>query len=212
MKKVLLTLCLMLGVTFVNAQRLNLYSSYAFDDKVDSYYSSTDYYEGTIKGGYQWGAGIEFSPRPDYAAELMYLRQDTQVPLRYQTGLGSVQSENLELDLNYILLSAGRTITAPSNENIEGFGNILLGCGFGDVSNGASERSATKFAWGLRLGANVFASESVGIKLHVLMLSLVQGAGGGFYFGTGGGGVGVSTYSSMYQFAVGGALILRKPQ
>jgi hypothetical protein len=211
MKKVILALCLMLSVTFVNAQRLNLYAAYAFDDKVDSYYSSTDYYEGTIKGGLQWGAGIEFSPRPDYAAELMYLRQDTHVPMRYQTGIGSVQNQDLDLNLNYILLSAGRTITAPSNENIEGFGNILLGAGFGNVTNGSTERSATKFSWGLRLGANVFASESVGIKLHVLMLSLVQGAGGGFYFGTGGTGVGVSTYSSMYQFAVGGAIILRKP-
>jgi hypothetical protein len=37
-------------------------------------------------------------------------------------------------------------------------------------------------------------------------MSAVQSAGGGLYFGTGGGGAGVSTYSSMYQFGLGGGL------
>jgi hypothetical protein len=212
MKKVLLAVSFCLVAAFASAQRLNLYSSYAFDDKVDSYYSGTDYYEGTIKGGYQWGAGIEFSPKPDYAAELLYLRQDTHAPLRYQNGIASVQNTNFDLKLNYLLLSAGRMVTLPANDQVEGFGNILLGCNFINVANPSTsfEGSATKFSWGLRLGTNIFASENVGFKIHVLMLSVVQGAGGGFYFGTGGGGVGVSTYSTMYQFAIGGALVLRK--
>jgi len=212
MKKVLLALSLTLVVTLAQAQRLNLYSGYAFDDKVDSYYSSTSYYEGTIKGGYQWGAGIEFSPREDYAAELLYLRQDTHAPMRYQDGVASVQNVNFDLKLNYLLLSAGRSMTLPANDQIEGFANLLLGCNFINVANPNSsfDGSATKFSWGARLGANIFANENVGIKIQVLMLSVVQGAGGGLYFGTGGVGAGVSTYSSMYQFTVGGALVLRK--
>jgi hypothetical protein len=213
MKKILLLLCITFGATLTYAQvRLNLYGAYAFDDKVDSYYSSSDYYEGTIKGGLQWGGGIEFSPKPDYAAELLYLRQDTHAPIRYQAGIGSQNSLDLDLNLNYLLLSAGRSITLPANDQVEGFANILVGCNFLNASNPATtfDESATKFAWGARIGANVFASENIGIKIHVLMLSIVQGAGGGIYFGTGGSGVGVSTYSTMYQFAVGGALILRK--
>ena len=47
--------------------------------------------------------------------------------------------------------------------------------------------SATKFAWGLRLGANIWASEKMAIKLQGQLMSAVQGAGGGLYFGTGGG-------------------------
>ena len=40
-------------------------------------------------------------------------------------------------------------------------------------------------------------------------MSPVQGAGGGFYFGTGGAGAGVSTYSTIYQFNVGGSINFR---
>jgi hypothetical protein len=212
MKRTLLASCLVLTTIFASGQRLNLYSAYAFDDKVESFYSSSEYYEGTIKGGYQWGAGIEFSPRPDYAAELLYLRQDTQAPIRYQTGLASATTTNFDLKLNYLLLSAGRSMTLPSNDQVEGFANILVGCNFINVANPTSafEGQATKFSWGARIGTNIFASENIGFKIHVLMLSVVQGAGGGLYFGTGGSGVGVSTYSTMYQFAIGGALVLRK--
>ena len=33
--------------------------------------------------------------------------------------------------------------------------------------------------------------------------------GGGLYFGTGGAGAGVSTYSSYYQFNLGGGLVFK---
>jgi hypothetical protein len=91
---------------------------------------------------------------------------------------------------------------------VEGFGGGMLGAAFINVKNpdNGNDNSATKFAWGLRLGANIWASERVGIKLQGQLMSAVQGAGGGLYFGTGGGGVGVSTYSSMLQFGLGGGL------
>jgi len=136
MKKVLLALGLMLSVSFAYAQRLNLYAAYAFDDKVDSYYSSSEYYEGTIKGGFQGGAGIEFTPIPDYGVELLYLHQSTHAPMRYQGGIfGSTTNTNFSLKMNYLLLSAGRSITLPSNENIEGFANLLLGADFLTAQN-----------------------------------------------------------------------------
>jgi len=37
----------------------------------------------------------------------------------------------------------------------------------------------------------------------------VQSVGDGFYFGTGGAGAGVSTYSSMLQFALRGGLTFK---
>jgi len=49
-------------------------------------------------------------------------------------------------------------------------------------------------------------TERVGIKLQAEVISAVQGAGGGFYFGSGGSGAGISTYSSMYQWSLGGGL------
>jgi len=66
---------------------------------------------------------------------------------------------------------------------------------------------AEKFAWGLRLGGIIWTPGRVGIKLQAQLLSAVQSAGGSVYFGTGGAGAGVSMYSSMYQFGVGGGLV-----
>ncbi|MNE86539.1 hypothetical protein D3C80_1836510 [compost metagenome] len=74
--------------------------------------------------------------------------------------------------------------------------------------NNGNESSATKFAWGLRGGVNIFPSPKVGIKLQASLLSSVQAVGGSFYFGTGGTGAGVSNYSSMLQFVIGGGLTL----
>ena len=58
---------------FTPVLRLNLYSMYAFDDKVDSRYSSTEYFNGTIKGGYQWGGGLEYLMMPQQGFEISYL-------------------------------------------------------------------------------------------------------------------------------------------
>jgi hypothetical protein len=44
------------------------------------------------------------------------------------------------------------------------------------------------------------------------LLSIPQGAGGELYFGTGGAGAGVSTYSTMMQFALGGGLTFKLGQ
>ena len=49
---------------------LNLYGAYVFDDKFDTYYSSSNYYEGKIKGGFQWGVGVEYMVQPEYGVEL----------------------------------------------------------------------------------------------------------------------------------------------
>ena len=69
--------------------------------------------------------------------------------------------------------------------------------------------SATKFAWGLRLGSNIWVSEKIGLKIQAQLLSATQSMGGGLYFGTGGAGAGVSTYSSYYQFNLGGGLVFK---
>jgi hypothetical protein len=77
-----------------------------------------------------------------------------------------------------------------------------------DPDNGKSA-SATKFAWGIKAGVNVWASEKVGIKLQASLLSAVQAVGGSVYFGTGGAGAGVSGFSSFYQFVLGGGLTFK---
>jgi len=188
--------------------RLNGYAMYVFDDKFDSYYSPGDYYEGKFKGGLQWGVGIEYMPTPMNGIELLYLNQQTTAPTTYAyPGLSGIKTTNFDVGFNWAMLAFNRHMRKPGSK-VEGFGGGMLGAAFINVDNPDNNtgNSATKFAWGLRLGANIWASEKVAIKLQTQLLSAVQGAGGGLYFGTGGAGAGVSTYSSMLQFGLGGGI------
>jgi hypothetical protein len=210
MKKILLTLIIIpfiFNSAFSQGKRINLYGAYVFDDEVTSSYDSYNYFNGKIKGGFQYGAGIEFMKGDEFGVELLWQAQSTTAPTHYNYGYNAERFTELNVDLNYALLGLTQHMQKPGSK-VEGYGGIMLGCLFASVdnpNNGNSE-SAEKFAWGLRLGANVWASDRVAIKLQGQILSAVQGAGGSLYFGTGGAGAGVSTYSSMLQFSIGGGL------
>jgi|SRR5688572_1360693 len=188
--------------------RLNGYAVYVFDDQFDSYYSNSDYYNGKFKGGLQWGVGLEYMPSPMNGIELVYLNQQTTAATSYWApGQIAEKHTNFDVGFNWAMLAFNRYMKKPGSK-VEGFGGGMLGAAFINVKNpdNGNENSATKFAWGFRLGANIWASEKMAIKLQGQLMSAVQGAGGGLYFGTGGGGVGVSTYSSMLQFGLGGGI------
>ena len=187
--------------------KLNAYGAYVFDDKFDTYYTSNQYIEGKIKGGFQWGAGLEYALHDDYGIELVYYRQDTEVPITYDGFGGGLTNSTVELGVNYIMLGGMRYLNT-ANEKVQPYGGLLAGMVIFENKSpqGSQEDSYTKFAWGLRLGVNIWASERVALKLQAQLLSAVQGAGGGLYIGTGGAGAGVSTYSTIYQFGLGGGL------
>jgi opacity protein-like surface antigen len=191
--------------------RLNTYGGYIFDDRVDSYFSNSSYYDGVIKGGFQWGAGLEYHIPGKGAIELQYLRQDTNAPTIYQDG-GSIQNTNFDLALNWIMLNGTRYF--PVNETIEPFVGAGFGMGIFALDNPDNGRStnATKFAWNIRGGTNIWLAENVAFRVQASLMSAVQSVGGGFYFGTGGAGAGLSSYSSMYQFGFEGGLVFRIPQ
>lgn len=193
--------------------RLNLYGGYVFDDAFDSYYDNTNFYDGKIKGGFQWGGGIEYMLRPEYGIEILYIRQDTHAPTTYAKGTAVpvvVEQTDFDLAMNYIMLGGSRHIVA-GNGKVEGFGGLMAGMVIAELKNpdNGREDSAEKFAWGLRAGGIFWASEKAGIKLQAQLLSAVQSMGGGFYFGTGGAGVGVGSYSTIYQFTLGGGLVFK---
>jgi hypothetical protein len=212
MKRILLV-SLLLSFYSIHAQtwRLNGYAMYAFDDAVDSYYSTTSYFNTTIKGGLVWGAGLEYVVHESNGIELLYMRQDTKAPTKYYQG--GDKSSDFDIGINYIMLGFNR-YQRFENQKVEGFGGLGLGVGIFDITkpaNGANpgaKQSSTKFAWSLKLGVNIYASEKFGIKLQTGLLSAVQSVGGGLYFGTGGAGAGVSTYSSMLQFQIGGGIVI----
>ena len=209
MKRILFTTffaLILCGIGQAQGLRLNGYAAYVFDNSFDTRYSNTSYLNGRINGGLQWGAGLEYLMSEDYGIELMYYRQDTDIPINYYYNFD--RSDIIDASVNYIMIGGARYVNTGGP--LQPYGGLMLGMAiFDNKSPEAGEPSgATKFAWGLRLGSNIWVSERVGLKAQALLLSAVQGFGGGFYFGTGGVGTGVSTYSTILQFSLGGGITI----
>lgn len=214
MKIIIYTFSLVLLSVCAHGQavQLNAYAGYVFDDKFDTYYTSTEYLEGKIKGGLMWGAGVEVRLKEYFGAELIYLHQDTDVPVSFY--YNGVVNRTIDLGASFIMLGGVRYMTVRSGK-AEPYGGLMLGMAIYNNKNPvdpAQETSMTKFAWGARLGTNIWMSDKVGIKLQAYLLSAVQSAGGGFYVGTGGAGTGVTSYSTIFQFGLGGGLIFKVKQ
>lgn len=173
------------------------FESYTFADKFDTQYGT-----GKIQDGFQWGAGLEFGLSETAAVELIYQNLKTDV---YYQGFDRRYDGNV--GINYAMLGGTRYL--PVNDKISGFGSGDLGVAWSNPDSSLDSESVTKFAIGGRLGVRIMASEKVSLRLHAQLLSPVQWAGGGFYFGTGGGGAGVSTGSTIWQFNLGGSLNFR---
>jgi hypothetical protein len=188
--------------------RINLYGSYTFEDSFDSYYDLGNYYQGQIQDGLQYGAGVEFEIKPSTFLELSYLRQDTNAPTQYYNGGLFDKYADFDVAMNYIMLGGNHSFRQV-NSPIEGFGGLMAGIAIIDIKNPKTSfsDSATKLAWGLKGGAIIWATKSIGVKLQAQLLSVSQSVGGGVYFGTGGVGAGISSYSSVYQFSLGGGLV-----
>ena len=147
--------------------------------------------------------------------ELQYLNQQTTAPITYLDGNfggGQIQNTTFDLSENWIMLNG--TNYFPVSEVAEPFFGFGIGMGIFNADNpdNGKSQNATKFAWSLRGGSNFWFSEKVGIRIQASLMSAVQGAGGGLYFGTGGAGAGVSTYSTMYQFGFDGGLVFKFPR
>jgi hypothetical protein len=212
LKKIIISLALVAGIaSLASAQsiRFNGFAAYVFDDKVDSYYDPSNNYNGTINGGLQWGGSFEFMAGPSKGIELKYLRRDAIAPMNYYYNNTNQKHKDFELALNYILL--GGTNYFQTGGKVEPYAGASLGMCILTIKNAeaGNDDQATKFAWGIKLGTNIWVSDKVGIKLQADLLSVTQSAGGGLYFGTGGGGAGVGLYSTMYQWGLGGGLTFK---
>jgi hypothetical protein len=222
MKK-FMTIAAIFGCMTASAQeiRINAYTSYAFDDAVNSFNSPTSFFDGRINGGLIWGGGFEYVTDQGVGIELSYLRMDTKAPITYFSNRPptGARSGTFDVAMNYIFL--GGTRYKKLSPIAEVFGGMQLGAAVinvtrpGEAQLGEQSESATKFAWGIRGGANLYPGGDegrIGLKLQIGLLSPVQAVGGGLFFGTGGAGAGVTTFSTITQFTMGGGLTFRLKQ
>ncbi|MBK0369969.1 hypothetical protein [Flavobacterium agrisoli] len=188
--------------------RINLYGAYAFEDSFDSYYDLGDYYQGQLQGGFMYGAGVEFEVKPGSFVEISYQRMDSNAPTQYYNGGFFDKYADFDVATNYLMVGGNQSFRRAGSP-VEGFIGGMLGIGIIGIDNPETNfsDSATKFAWGIKGGMTYWASSAVGIKMQAQLLSVTQSVGGGVYFGTGGVSTGLSSYSSIYQFTLGGGLV-----
>ncbi len=144
---------------------------------------------------------------PVQSVEISYLRLDTDAPMNYYNN--GAQYSVLNVATNYILAGGNRYF--PTGTAVEPYAGAQLGVAIFNVENPDSGKSgnATKFAWTITAGLNLWATDKIGLKIQTGLISAVQGIGGGLYFGTGGVGGGVNAYSSFYHFYIGVGLALK---
>ncbi len=202
MKRLSLLAVALFSATLLIAQpsvTLLTFGGYAFDDRINFNLSNGFYGNGRIDGGFKWGAGLEFAVSEESAIELVYQNMKTNVSLQ-----GQIERYEGTVGINYLMI--GGTRYALVNDRVAGFGSLDIGASWGNPDENFESDGTTKFAWGGRLGLRVKATEQVSLRIHAQLLSPVQWAGAGFFFGTGGASAGVTTGSTIYQFSLGGSL------
>jgi len=210
MKKIILTVSLITGFTIMaSAQqfRMNAYGAYAFDDKISYQNTNTEYYEGTVQGGFQWGLGLEYVLPSNIAIDFKYLHQDTKAPFTYYNN--GIKNKTFELGINYYLF--GGTYYFELDKSImEPY--LGLGVGWASLSSkndtAASGGSRSAFAFNFKGGTNIWFSKKLGLKLQAELIS-ASAATGGAYFWTYYGPVYANTYTSLNQFSLGGGLVYK---
>jgi outer membrane protein W len=210
MKKIIVSLCLIAGISSIaTAQlRLNAYGAYVFNDGIETYNNATQYANATVEGGFQWGFGLEYMVRDGKGIEFKYVHQDANVPVTFVNG-GPAQKGTGKLGINYYMFG-GSNYFKLDNEKIEPY--LGAGLGWASLNNNTAGAmggtNKTAFAWNLKGGTNIWFSKKVGLKLDVEFLSAVA-ATGGAYFWSYWGPVYATTYTSLNQFSLGGGLVFK---
>lgn len=206
MKKLLLVAGIFVSALTLNAQTrgdigLDLYGGYTFGDKI---YSNSSYVE--IQDAFQYGAGLEFFVRNTKSIELKYLRMDTNTPIFAPTIANPLQitQANVGNDssaINYVLV-AGNNYFQTGNPKLVPFAGVGVGVGWASGDQSTSAR----FAWDVKAGFKIKASDVVSVKLQAYFQTIWGSYGSETYFYPGWGTVTYPNDSSLYQFGLGAAL------
>lgn len=201
-----LLVAIIAGVASAQNYRIDVYSACTFNDKVNSHYSSGNYYDGTINGGYQWGAGIEYMVSSTKSIEIKYLHQNATVPMVFFDG-STKRLQDFNLGLNYVLLGWNNYFKT-ANKKIEPYVGAGLGVALINVKNPyfSGSSSFTKFAFNLKAGTNIWVTKRLGIKLEANLISAVKAASNGFCFNNDVAGASLTSYKTIFQPGVGGGL------
>jgi len=214
MKPILsVVLLIYLGITACAQEiRLSTYAAHVFDENFVYKQSGYTFYKGQINQGLQWGVGAEYFIDKQVGIELTYLRENADMFTTYEARTSDPnKTRNYSLGLNYILLGGNAHFACANHkeQKLDAYGGVSAGVAISDINtqDNGTMLSSTKFAWSARLGGNIWISHTIGIKLQTQLLSAIQAMGKkeSWCLGV----VGMSCYSAIWQFNVGGGLVFR---
>ena len=211
MKKIFLLLVSAATMTTMMGQhaRLNFYGAYTFDDGFDVVNDANTFYNGTVKGGVQWGAGLQYMFNKQSSAEILWLHRTTTVPANFKFGSNTqLRSETFDLKHDFIMLSGDGHF--GNGGKAEGYAGIMAGVLLSNLEAPSLGKSSnnTNFAWGGRVGTNIWFSPKMGLKLQALILSASRATGGDYYWSWYG-PIYLTEYSTVWQFSLGGGLTFK---
>jgi hypothetical protein len=203
MKKTILIVSILFCLTFMlKAQTVEVtpFGGYVFGGTMQGNSGSA-----FIKDNAQYGGMISFAVSRVMDVDLIYNRSDTKAELNFLTPFQNITYKEIPLSINYMHI--GFTKNFRINPKVSPFAGFNLGaCAFAPKEDYTDQWF---FSVGMNLGAKIYFSKRVGLRLQAQGMVPVQGSGFSMFVGTGGSGGGMSFYSTLFQFGFTGGLIFR---
>ena len=196
MKKILIVLVSLLTIQGIaHSQTISLvgYGGYVFGDNLN--FSSAT---ANIQGSGWWGAAIEGYNIHGNGLELLYQQQNPNVHIQGYNS-GNLLDRSVSGSLSWILLNFERYFIQPDS-HVMPYGALGLGVLLTSSSQG---NNYSYFAWDAKLGVKLKTSGRLGFKLQAQLLSSTAASGTGWYYG-----YVYTTYSTLWQFALGGGITI----
>lgn len=170
-------------------------------------FNSVSAHEVYIHDGAAYGGSFAFYPEEHYDIALTYVRQSTK--LDFYDYYSSDFAENVPVSVNYIMIGGDRNQVLSAN-GTSVFGGLNLGT-VGLEAKDSYYKGVWKFAFDVHVGAKIFVTEVVGIRLQAGINFPVQYFGAAFSLGGAGANASVGATGSVTQVNFLGGLIFRLP-
>lgn len=163
------------------------------------------YGEAKFKASENYGAALNFVLPNDVALQFEYFQQSPVIEYREYYPNTGFEKYNSKID--WYQLGGSKQIAV--SEKIAPFGGLSLGASNIRVDESDPRVDAWTFSITGQIGAKIYLSDKIGLRLHARLLMPIQWGGFGFYFGSGGSGTSVNVGSYFLQGDIGGGLIIR---
>ncbi len=159
-----------------------------------------------INDGATYGAALGYVLQKKIDISLAYQIQSTTLDInRYPSFPGD---KGNDASISFYQLGLSRNHLLPSTDKVIPYTGILLGVAYLNIKDDRYQ-DVTRAAFGLNAGAKIMFNERVGLNLFALLQSPISGLGLTVSAGSGGASTGVSTYSYVMQFSLGGGLVFK---